>query len=65
MIIVGPLLADGTNEVTFFIDDLTKPTVDDFVPAVQNFGYNIIELNANAGITAGYYSAVNFSLINP
>ena len=65
MIIVGPLLADGTNEVSFFIDDLTNPTVDDFVPAAQNFGYNIIEINANAGTTAGYYSAVNFSLINP
>jgi hypothetical protein len=65
MIIVGPLLADGTNEVTFFIDDLTKPTVDDFVPAAQNFGYNVIELNANAGTTAGHYSAINFSMINP
>jgi hypothetical protein len=65
MIMVGPLNADGTNEAMFFIDDLTNPTLDQLVPAGENYGYNVVELNANAGATTGYYSDVNFTLVTP
>jgi hypothetical protein len=51
--------------VTFFIDDLTNPTLDQFVPPSANYGYNIVELNANYGATTGYYSDVNFTQVTP
>ena len=63
MIIVGPMLADGTNDVMFFIDDLTNPTLDH--NSVSNFGYNVIELNSNYGAVTGYYDDVNFSAVTP
>ena len=63
MIMVGPSLADGTNEVMFFIDDLTTPTLDH--NSVSNFGYNIVELNSVFGPVTGYYDDVNFSVITP
>jgi hypothetical protein len=63
MIIVGPMLADGTNDVMFFIDDLTNPTLEH--NSVTNFGYNVIELNGDYGTVSGYYDDVNFSLVTP
>jgi hypothetical protein len=63
MIVVGPALADGTNDVMFFIDDLTNPTLQH--NSVSNFGYNIIELNSDFGPVTGYYDDVNFSVITP
>jgi hypothetical protein len=63
MIVVGPPRADGTNDVMFFIDDLTTPTLDH--NSVSNFGYNIVELNSVFGPVTGYYDDVNFSVITP
>jgi hypothetical protein len=63
MIVVGPALADGTNDVMFFIDDLTHPTLKH--NSVSNFGYNIMELNSDLGPVTGYYDDVNFSVITP
>lgn len=61
MIVVGPALADGTNDVMFFIDDLTNPTLEH--NSMSNFGYNVIELNSNYKEVTGYYDDVNFSII--
>jgi hypothetical protein len=63
MILVGPMLADGTNDVTFYIDDMTTPTLES--NSGTNFGYNVIELNADYGATTGYYDDVNFSVVMP
>ena len=63
MIIVGPMLADGTNDVMFFIDDLTTPVLEH--NSESNFGYNVIKLNANFGAVTGYYDDVNFSMVTP
>jgi hypothetical protein len=63
MIIVGPMLADGTNDVMFFIDDLTNPTLEH--NSATNYGYNVIELNADYGMTTGYFDDVNFSVVTP
>ena len=63
MIVVGPTLADGSNDVTFYIDDLTNPTLGH--NSVSSFGYNIIELNSDIGPVTGYYDDVNFSVITP
>ena len=56
------MLCDGTNDVTFFIDDLTTPTLEQ--NSVTNFGYNVIELNANYGPITGYFDDVNFAVIS-
>jgi hypothetical protein len=61
MILVGPALADGTNDVMFFIDDLTTPTLEH--NSVSNFGYNVIELNSNFRATTAYYDDINFSAV--
>jgi hypothetical protein len=63
MIIVGPMLADGTNDVMFFIDDLTNPTFDH--NSALSFGYNVIELNADYAAVTGYFDDVNFSMVMP
>ena len=63
MILVGPLLDDGTNDINFFIDDLTTPTLEH--NSVTNFGYNVIEINTNFGSATGYFDDVNFSVVTP
>jgi hypothetical protein len=63
MIIVGPMLSDGTNDVTFYIDDMSTPTLES--NSGTNFGYNVIELNADYGPATGYFDDVNFSVVMP
>ena len=59
MIFVGPLLDDGTNDVSFYIDDLENPVL--VHNSVTTYGYNIIEINANFGPVTGYFDDVSFS----
>ncbi len=63
MIVIGPMLSDGTNDVTFFIDDLTTPTFEH--NSVTNYGYNVIEIDVDFGPVTGYFDDVNFSLVTP
>jgi hypothetical protein len=62
MIVIGPALGDGTNDVNFYIDNLTVPTLTH--NSVESFGYNVLELNANFGSDSAYYDDVSFS-VNP
>jgi hypothetical protein len=62
-IVIGPMLADGTNDVTFFIDDMTTPTLES--NSGTNYGYNVIEVNANYGPQTGYFDDINFAVISP
>ncbi len=58
MIDVGPALADGSNLISFYIDDMNNPL--DQRNSVSKVGYNLVELNAlsSGTTTAGtYYSA--------
>ncbi len=64
-IVVGPALGDGTNNVSFFIDNLLTPTLTH--NSTTSFGYNVLELNANFDPTSGttaYYDDISFS-VNP
>jgi hypothetical protein len=63
MIAIGPLLADGTTDMTFFIDDLTTPALQH--NSVTSHGYNVIEINISFGPVTGYYDDINFSVITP
>jgi hypothetical protein len=63
MILIGPMLEDGTNDVSFFIDDLTTPTFEH--NSVTNYGYNVIEINVSFGPVTGYFDDVNFTAIVP
>src|SRR5207253_2827346 len=63
MILIGPMLSDATNDVSFYIDDVTTPTFAH--NSVTNFGYNVIEMNTNFGPITGYYDDVNFSVVTP
>jgi hypothetical protein len=58
---VGPLLPDGSNDAAFYIDDLDNPTFMHNVPPLSNFGYNIIEVNANFGPVTGYWDDISFN----
>jgi hypothetical protein len=58
VIVVGPAQDDGTNDVLFFIDDLTNPTLEH--NSALNFGYNVIELNGGFGNDIGYYDLLTF-----
>jgi hypothetical protein len=57
-IVIGPLLDDGTNDVSFFIDDLGNPTL--VHNSVTTYGYNVIEVNANFGPVTGYFDDISF-----
>jgi hypothetical protein len=61
-IVIGPMLADGTNDVTFFIDDMTTPTLEH--NSMTNFGYNVIEINMKYGAQTGYFDDINFAVIS-
>ena len=63
MIAIGPLLGDGTNDLSFFIDDLTTPGL--VQNSVTTHGYNVIELNISFGPVTGYYDDINFSVVTP
>ncbi|HLJ96582.1 MAG TPA: hypothetical protein VKU02_25635 [Gemmataceae bacterium] len=68
MIVIGPMHdpanGDFTNDVTFYIDDLTTPTVGPHT-SVSNFGYNVIEINTKFGAQTGYFDDINFSVVTP
>jgi hypothetical protein len=59
-IVIGPMQADGTNDVSFYIDDLVNPVL--VHNSVTNYGYNIIEINVNFGLESGYFDAITFDL---
>jgi hypothetical protein len=65
-IIIGPAIPDGTADIAFYIDDLAVPTL--VHNSVTTYGFNVIELNANYGPTAGivgYYDELTFDVAPP
>lgn len=60
---VGTDLATSINYVTFFIDDMTTPTLWHVDPV--SFGYSVLELNQNYGTTTGYFDDVSFAVGRP
>jgi hypothetical protein len=58
LIYVGPMLNDGTNDISFFIDDLDNPTL--MHNSVTTYGYNVIEINAKFGPQTGYFDDISF-----
>lgn len=60
---VGPALPDGTNYVQFYIDDMNSATFAH--DSIENFGYNVIEMNLKFGNQTAYYDDVTFSSIVP
>jgi hypothetical protein len=63
MIVIGPLLTDLTNDITFYIDDMTTPTLEH--NSLWTHGYNVIEINAAFGPAPGYFDDFNFSMVTP
>jgi hypothetical protein len=63
VIMVGPSMNDGTNDVLFFIDDMTNPTLEHTIPADFNYGFNVIEVNANFGPVTGYFDDIRFDSV--
>jgi len=61
LIVIGPPLGDGTNDVNFYIDNLATPTLTH--NSATAFGYNVLELNTNQGPTTGYFDDVSFSAV--
>ncbi len=59
-IIVGPPLTNSVNNVDFYIDDMTNPTLTH--NAILDYGYNVIEININYGATSGYYDDISFAV---
>ncbi len=57
---VGPLLADGGNLISFYIDDGVNPTLAQETPASFTYGYNVIEMNAAFGAQTAYYDDIGF-----
>jgi hypothetical protein len=57
-IVVGPALADSTNDVYFYIDDMANPTFTH--NSVTKWGYNVIEINTMYGTISGYFDDVTF-----
>jgi hypothetical protein len=68
LIVIGPLHdpanGDLTADVTFYIDDMTTPTVGPHT-SVSNFGFNVIEINTKFGVQTGYFDDINFSIVTP
>jgi hypothetical protein len=61
-IVVGPLNADGSSDVLFFCDDMTTPTLQGNIPAAFNYGFNVIEINANFGAVTAYFDDITFDV---
>jgi hypothetical protein len=61
LIFVSSDIGDGTNNVSFYIDDFNTPTLTH--NSVTNYGYNVIELNNNFGPTTGYFDDLTLSTI--
>ena len=62
-IVVGPALADSTNTVHFFIDNMSTPVLSH--NSVLTYGYNVLELNTFFGPTTGYTDDVTFDRVKP
>lgn len=62
-IVVGPAQADGTNDVNFFIDQFSQPTLSH--NSVSTYGYNVIELNSFFGTQTGYFDDLTFDGLTP
>jgi hypothetical protein len=60
-IAVGPALGDGTNDVSFYIDNMTTPALTH--NSVEAFGYNVFELNADFGAVTGYYDDLTVTAV--
>ena len=60
-IALGSALGDGTTTVSFFIDNMITPVLTH--NSVTANGYNVLELNGDAGSTTGYFDDVSLSLI--
>jgi hypothetical protein len=56
---VGPALGDGTNQVDFYVDDISALSRNSKLA----FGYNVLEFNANTGATTGYFDDATFQTI--
>jgi hypothetical protein len=63
LITLSPAAADGSNTVSFYIDNLVIPAFT--TTTVVNAGYNVLEFNANfgPGTTTGYWDDVNLSTL--
>ncbi len=57
-IVVGDALADGTNDVSFYVDDMLNPCLTH--NSMTNVGYNVIELNTDVYGTA-YFDDLTLS----
>lgn len=60
---VGAALPDGTNTVSFYIDDMDHPALAH--NSVSSYGYNVIEINALVGQVSGYFDDVTFDYLPP
>jgi hypothetical protein len=61
-VVVGARAADGSNPVSFYIDNLTAPAFT--APStVVNAGYNVLEVNGDYGTTPGYFDDVSFGTV--
>ena len=59
-IILGPLLADGTANIYFYIDDLLAPVCSG--NSIITNGFNVIEVNSAQGNAVGYFDDVSFGV---
>jgi len=60
-IILGPLLADGTVNAYFYIDDLLTPVY--WGNSINSSGFNVIEVNSAQANTVGYFDDVSFAVV--
>lgn len=59
-IMLSPVLPDGTANASFYIDDLSHPTVTN--NTVFNCGVNCLEMDAAYGNVSAYYDDITFDL---
>src|SRR5439155_10281208 len=60
---VGSTLAKGANYAYYYIDDMNNPTF--FHIDRLAYGYNVLELNQDYGLTTGYMDDVSFAVGRP
>lgn len=56
---VGAPLGDGTNDINFFVDDMTTPVLSH--NSILSYGYNELELNLNFGAQTAYYDDLSLT----
>jgi hypothetical protein len=61
-IILGPLLADGTANVYFYIDDLVTPVYSG--NSINSSGFNVIEINSAQANAVGYFDDVSLAVVS-